>query len=139
MYQDTSFRVNALFLDEFVRRAQSLDIAPGPGGSRFSDYDASLPALAPAIDLLDIFRPVERIAVVALYPSSQIVAHVDANPDQWRRFHIPLQLNDRCWVFHDGDWQQLVVGRVYQMDPTKVHGAVNWGTEVRLHLLVDTQ
>jgi hypothetical protein len=26
---------------------------------------------------------------------------------------------------------------IYRMDPSEVHGAVNWGSEVRLHLMID--
>lgn len=73
---------------------------------------------------------------MALYPSSQIVAHCDP-PIQGMRYHIPLVVNDGCWSFSGGTWQHLEVGKVYQMDPTEIHGAVNWGTEVRLHLMVD--
>ena len=54
-----------------------------------------------------------------------------------RRYHIPLQINPGCWVFSDCVWQQLELGVVYEMDPTKPHGAVNWGDTVRLHLLID--
>lgn len=76
--------------------------------------------------------------VVFLFPSQQIVAHVDA-PIRGRRYHLPLQVNDGCWVFHRGRWQQLLLGEVYRMDPTERHGAVNWGTEVRQHLIVDVE
>jgi hypothetical protein len=106
--------------------AQS-DLAPGSGGSRITPCG---PVTVGAL--------VGRGAFVALYPSSQLVAHVDP-PIAGRRFHVPLVVNDGCWVFSDGHWQQLAVGRVYQMDPTIVHGAVNWGTERRLHLMVDTE
>ena len=77
-----------------------------------------------------------RSSVVSLYPSQQIVAHCDP-PIQGVRHHIPLDLNDGCWVYHDSTWQKLEVGRVYQMDPTKPHGAVNWGATTRLHLIID--
>ncbi len=107
--------------------ARVVDLAPGPGGSRITPCGT--------VTLED---RVCRAAMVALYPSSQLVAHTDP-PIAGRRFHIPLVVNDGCWVFHDGTWQQLQVGRVYQMDPTQVHGAVNWGTERRLHLMVDVE
>lgn len=83
----------------------------------------------------DFVRP--RCEVVGLWPSQQIVSHQDA-PITGKRYHLPLQTNPGCWSFHDGDWQQLHEGRIYQMDPTKSHGAVNWGSEIRLHLIIDT-
>jgi hypothetical protein len=76
--------------------------------------------------------------LVGLLPSQQIAAHADA-PIQGVRYHIPLQVNDGCWSFHDGVWQQLKLGVVYQMDPTKPHGAVNWGETIRLHLMIDVE
>ena len=76
--------------------------------------------------------------IVALYPSCQLVKHCDP-PIRGQRHHMPLVLNDGCWVYHDGTWQQLEVGHLYQMDQTKPHGAVNWGDEVRLHLMIDVE
>lgn len=74
---------------------------------------------------------------VALYPSSQLVGHKDP-PIKGLRYHIPIQTNPDNWVFHDGVWQQLEVGKIYTMDPALVHGAVNWSHEVRIHLIIDT-
>lgn len=74
--------------------------------------------------------------LVLLYPSSQIVAHKDP-PIEGTRYHIPLVLNSLCWVYHAGDWQHLIEGVCYVMDPTLIHGAVNWGTEPRIHLSID--
>ena len=74
--------------------------------------------------------------VIALYPGAQLQSHVDA-PIVGIRHHIPLQQNDGCWSFSEGDWRRLKLGAVYRMDPTKPHGAVNWGATIRLHLIVD--
>jgi len=113
-----------------------LDLAPGPGGSRISEPILTKRLFAEAIG--DLVYKEYQSTVIALYPSSQLVAHRDP-PIKGIRHHIPLQLNPGCWVFHDGLWQQLEVGCVYTMDPSLLHGAVNWGTEVRLHLMVDTR
>ena len=75
--------------------------------------------------------------VIALYPSSQLVAHRDLYEVKGIRHHLPLQVNEGCWVFHEGVWQQLEVGKIYTMDPKGLHGAVNWGATVRYHLIVD--
>lgn len=101
----------------YTAKALAADLRPGPGGSRITPLG-------------------EGWAVVALYPSSQLVGHTDP-PIQGKRYHVPIQTNPGCWVFSDGSWRQLEVGHTYEMDPTKVHGAVNWGHEVRLHLMVD--
>jgi len=81
-------------------------------------------------------QPPTRTSVVTLLPMQQIPAHTDP-PIHGKRFHLPLLVNDGCWSFSDGCWQHLLPGRVYQVDPSLVHGAVNWGPTPRLHLLVD--
>jgi capsular polysaccharide biosynthesis protein len=89
------------------------------------------PLLQPVLPL-----PWVQARLVALYPSKQIAQHCDA-PIVGVRYHLPLQLNPACWVFHDGTWQQLEEGQLYQMDPTRPHGSVNWGSTLRVHLMVD--
>ena len=109
---------------------------PGSGGSRMVPLGKHEPtARGLIVDGLGSWRAIQ---FVALHPSRQIVAHCDP-PIVGRRFHIPLAVNDGCWSFHDGVWQQLGVGLAYEMDPTIVHGAVNWGATTRLHLMIDTE
>lgn len=74
--------------------------------------------------------------IVGLRPSQQIVAHRDA-PIAGTRYHVPIQTNPGCWTFHEGVWQRLEEGSLYRMVPHEVHGAVNWGETVRVHLLID--
>lgn len=124
MYVDQGRTVDPAW---YVALSSAVDLAPGPGGSRITPCGP-----------IAWGGSVAKGAFVALYPSSQLVAHVDP-PIPGRRFHIPLVVNDGCWVFHCGVWQQLDGGRIYQMDPTELHGAVNWGTERRLHLMIDTE
>lgn len=125
------------FSDDLVAALRVLtrhvDTAPGPGGSRITVASG---IVKPIVDLV-FGHEWSSASVVALYPSSQLVAHSDP-PLVGRRYHVPLVVNDRCWSFHDGTWQQLVEGHVYEMNPTQVHGAVNWGVTLRLHLIVDT-
>ena len=101
----------------YTALALRADLAPGPGGSRITPLG-------------------QGWNVVALYPSSQLVGHTDP-PIKGTRYHVPIQMNDGCWVFSGGEWRQLEVGHTYEMDPTEVHGAVNWGHTLRLHLMVD--
>jgi hypothetical protein len=113
-----------------------LDIRPGPGGSRISDYAATQALVE--LHLRDVFPGRwTRAMVVALYPSSQLVAHCDPSILPSVRYHIPLQVNDGCWVFSGGHWDQLSLGHVYAMHPHEIRGAVNWGATLRLHLAVD--
>ena len=112
-----------------------VDLAPGPGGAR----------ITPVGDLIGICLAhlptalgvrVARAALISLEPSSQLVAHTDpALPGP--RVHIPLLTNPGCWSFLAGVWSQLLLGYPYVMDPTEVHGAVNWGTTRRVHLILD--
>lgn len=120
MYREIGVASLAIF-SEMLAAAHKSDIAPGPGGSRITPIGTAWGGTA---------------SVVALYPSSQIVAHADP-PIATTRHHVPLVLNDGCWVFHDGAWQQLEIGHIYAMNPAQTHGAVNWGSERRLHLILD--
>lgn len=85
---------------------------------------------------LFVGQDVRQTAIVGLLPSQQLVAHCDP-PINANRYHLPLRTNPGCWSFSGGVWQQLEVGKVYRMDPTEEHGAVNWGSETRLHLMID--
>lgn len=123
-------------LDHFLRIALELDIKPGPGGSSMTEDAATRARFDGFVDRY-LPQPWQWITVVALYPSSQIVAHRDPSAVGTVRYHIPLQTNDDCWCFHAGVWQRLPVGQIYSMNPREQHGAVNWGSEVRLHLMVD--
>lgn len=135
MYHPKTRRLSDDQIEALLTLSAKTDLAPGPGGSRINAPD---PALANDLFPWNAFPSFHRLAFVALYPSSQIVAHADP-PIHGIRHHIPLQLNPGCWVFHDGTWQQLEVGQDYTMDPTQVHGAVNWGPTLRLHLIVDVE
>lgn len=125
------------YVARLAEKAKRLDIAPGAGGSRFAPWRQTVEVLGE--ELRDLFPgTLCRATVVALYPSQQLVGHTDPAPaGEGKRYHIPIQMNEGCWVFHDGVWSQLELGCLYEMDPTLVHGAVNWGAEVRLHLMVD--
>jgi hypothetical protein len=110
------------------------DPPPGCPGSYFAPYGEAKRIFAPALG--DHFHAVQQITLVGLLPSAQIVGHKDAEIPG-RRIHIPLQTNPGCWSFSGTIWQRLQVKSGYWMDPTVVHGAVNWGETVRLHLVVD--
>ena len=132
--------VSADVVAQLLAATRRVDLAPGPGGSRMSDARVTEKALRPL--LADVFpEPWEYATVIALSPSSQLVAHrdrgVDGKQHERTRYHLPIQVNPGCWSFHAGTWQQLVVGRCYQMDPTETHGAVNWGESVRMHVIID--
>jgi hypothetical protein len=138
MYKEHPHYLTKSDVNKLLTLVSQLDIAPGPGGSRISDYETTFRVFKDAIaTYVPIFDgTVSQIMVVALYPSSQLVGHKDP-PIRGKRYHIPLQMNDGCWVHHDGVWVQLQKGHIYEMNPAEFHGAVNWGHEIRLHLAID--
>lgn len=76
--------------------------------------------------------------LMGIKPCGHIPFHTDRMDEQWQsRYHIVLQTNPQSWTYHDGTWQQLNMGGIYQMDPRKEHAAINLGSTVRLHLVVD--
>ena len=135
MYLEQLAALEPVRVAALVNLTTQLDLTAGPGGSRMAGSTETIAVFRPVLE--DVF-PGEWLyaTVIALYPSSQLVGHVDRAVTA-QRSHLPLQVNRGCWVFHDGAWQQLEAGQVYSMDPTLVHGAVNWGDAVRLHLIVD--
>lgn len=136
MYQELPWTVSDERLAQLRTLTEALDCAPGPGGSRCTDFRLTQALYQPV--LKDLFpRPWTRAMVVVLYPSSQLVAHADPSIQPSVRYHIPLLVNEGCWVFSTGVWTQLQVGHVYAMHPHEVHGAVNWGEARRLHLAID--
>jgi len=135
VYVEQPYRIAADRCAHLLALSAHLDTAPGPGGSRCTAYEATKALYEPALQ--DLFPGSWRQAmIVALYPSSQLVGHRDPKI-AGRRYHVPLHVNEDCWVFHHSHWQQLAVGHCYQMDPADWHGAVNWGTTVRYHLVID--
>lgn len=121
---------------ELIDRHLELDKgAPVPLGSIMTAHQPTEALLLG--HLFDVLpAPWLNCHVIGLYPSQQIVAHAD-NPIQGIRYHLVLQQNPGCWSLHDGTWQQLELGHLYTMDPSLEHGAVNWGAQMRLHLIVD--
>jgi hypothetical protein len=127
VYVQQDWTIDAAQVEALRVFSRTVDLAPGSGGSRITPIGA-------------VVLPVGtgRGALVVLYPSCQIVAHCDP-PIVGQRYHVPIVTNAGCWVFHGGHWQQLTAGRGYAMNPSEDHGAVNWGAEPRLHLMVDVE
>lgn len=125
-------------LDRFRALLDRFDILRGPGECRMSTPADTLSAYGPVLPPWP-GRRVVRLQLVALYASQQIPAHADQSIAPCRRLHIPLLTNAGCWSFHEGAWQQLQPGAVYEMDPAQLHGAVNWGATTRVHLMVDVE
>jgi len=138
MYLEQPLRLTLVEIAHLLQIAQDrLDLSVPKTGSGMTNEQETLAVFTP---LLQSRFPGEWIyaTVISLNPSAQLVAHVDAPfPQPGVRYHLPLQLNPGCWCYHDGVWQQLELGKVYAMDLTCVHGAVNWGDNVRLHLIMD--
>lgn len=132
MYRELPQTLTTEQINDLIALSRGVDLRPGPGGARITPcaLDAYWMAWWSALG------QVQSAMFIALQPTSQIPAHTD-QPIPGRRYHVPIQVNDGCWVFHDGQWLQLNVGRIYEMDPSQTHGAVNWGTTPRSHLIVD--
>jgi hypothetical protein len=78
--------------------------------------------------------------LIGLLPSQQVARHSDApGTPAFVRYHVCLRTNDQCWSFSEDHWTRLHEGMIYRMDPSQPHGAVNWGTTLRLHLMIDVE
>ena len=136
MYSPTDLRFDQPDVDQLLQAVAPL-LVEHKADSAMTEIAETKKAVSP---LLCPFFPGRwtNCRIVSLRPSGQIVAHRD-QPIAGTRYHIPLQSNEGCWVFHSGVWRQLKVGQVYEMDPSEPHGAVNWGSSMRLHLMLDVE
>lgn len=146
MYHQHDRRINPATLERWRDYARRMG-ADKPIAASAMSNDLPTRALF-GDDLATIFQtPWEWVTVVSLAPSQQIVAHRDQPlANGLKRFHVPFLTNKGCWVYHWGlerdpygqeKWQRLEKGWVYEMDPAGLHGAVNWGETMRLHLMID--
>ena len=142
MYQLTPLKFHPDQVAHLLGLALSLNLQPGPGGAGMTDSALTLETFWP---VLMGFLPGRwaNTRVVGLWPSQQIPLHADT-PIAAIRHHIPLQLNRRCMQFTENAngvliCQHLEEGQDYTLDPTLPHGAVNWGSELRLHLMIDVE
>jgi hypothetical protein len=72
-----------------------------------------------------------------IFPNGSIMPHKDLDVAGQIRTHLVLQTNPDCWNMNDNIWTNLEEGGIYTMDQTLVHASINWGTEPRIHLVVD--
>ncbi len=136
MYHPTQLQLTPDQVAHLLTLALSLNPQPGPGGAGMTGQASTRLTFEPV--LREIFRGTwYGCTVVGLWPSQQIPLHADAKI-LGVRYHLPLQSNADCWSFSD-EWRRLEVGRVYRLDPTIPHGAVNWGDTLRLHLMIDVE
>jgi hypothetical protein len=122
--------------DEAIRRLGPF--TPSVEGYATTDRERTRAALEP---LLVPWFPGRwtGASLVIVLANGSIPPHEDGDDGgRLSRRLVVLQSNPRAWCWHDGDWQQLVEGRIYDGDFTRTHAAINWGGEPRIHLVVDT-
>ena len=135
MYLEHSFCATKEQLETLIQLSTKLNIQPGPGGSTSTNWAHTRELYEPFLSN-DLPGTWVTCQIFALWPSKQIRAHTDP-PIKGVRHHIPIQMNDQCWVLHGETWSRLTPGQCYIMDPTEWHGAINWGSTLRLHLVID--
>ncbi len=72
-----------------------------------------------------------------VWPNGSIMPHADMDMPSTYRQHLVIKTNPDAWVMHDGGVEQLREGGIYSMDETRVHAAMNWGQDVRIHFVID--
>lgn len=124
-------------LSVLAERIHALRPAPTqPLGYLTTDSAATMALYRP---LLDGFFPGEwlKCFLSIVWPNGSIMPHQDLDAAGRHRQHLVIKTNPDSWCMHDGTVQQLDAGGVYIMDQTRVHAAMNWGADVRVHLVVD--
>lgn len=135
MYQRVGTYEGRTTLQELAARHQRFGFTSEPSGYETSAVHAerirdAYPELA---SVLPGTWATAMLAIV--HKGGNIPVHRDAL--EGVRHHLVLQTNDRCWNYHDGDWQQLELGGIYTVDPSKEHASINFGDSLRVHLVVD--
>jgi hypothetical protein len=95
-------------------------------------------------EIIDQFTsPVCRVRLAVLMPDFIIKPHVDYDPSYITRYHIPIITNEQ--VKFGGKIKETTTeytmpadGSVYFFNSGHLHWVGNYGTEPRLHLIVDT-
>lgn len=120
-------------LQELAERAGQFDVAWESAG-----YGTTAGQARNAYPELATVLPGEWVSsmLVIVRKGGNIPMHRDAGEGS-ERYHLVLATNDRCWNFHDGDWQQLELGGIYTVDPTREHASINFGDSMRVHLVAD--
>ena len=97
-------------------------------------------------DTLELFGPHIRslgkvvcCTVAIIWKNGTIHPHEDAIDPGIRRVAVVMQTNEHAWCMSAGDWQQLEQCGIYDFDPRQVHAAVNWGDQLRMHLIADLE
>ena len=72
-----------------------------------------------------------------IWPNGSIMPHQDLDVAGQIRTHLVMQTNSDCWCMNAGLWSQPEQGGIYTMDQTLVHASINWGSEPRVHFVVD--
>lgn len=146
MYRRTQLVIPAdemAALKDYVERYVDLSPMPGSVGSRITTLTTE--QAESVCQILHLQPGARTMAVVTLHVNQQIPAHRDAFDAELIRYHVPITTNPLAWSLSEADdgtkidWQHLDVGHVYALNPTRLHGAVNWGDQPRVHLMVDAE
>lgn len=77
-----------------------------------------------------------RVRINTLQSKRALTMHTDA--ESAIRFHVPLITNRDCmFIVEDETYKMPETGRVYTLDVTKRHTAINASREDRVHLVLD--
>lgn len=116
-------------------------LSPSKGGTGYT--------CTPPPATAELYRPLlaavfpgdwTRSFLAVIWPNGSIMPHAkdgEVIADGSIRYHLVLKTNEHCWSMHDGGWQQLEEGRIYEFDPRLVHASINWGSAWRIHFVVD--
>ena len=98
-------------------------------------------------ELINKYKKFYRWRLLHIPPGQCYSVHTDAYPDKVnKRIHIPVITNDESYFCYYGDkpgndvettvsFHNLKVGNVYEVNTSKLHSAINYGTTPRFHIV----
>lgn len=139
MYERVGVYDGKVPLQEMAKRLDAFTVAwttaPGNYGTTVEHLGSVREAFADVAEFIPGKWPYSMLTV--LPPGGFIPFHRDVPADSLKRFHLVLSTNERCWSYHDGNWQQLDLGSIYEVDHSLEHASINLGDTPRVHLVVD--
>jgi hypothetical protein len=78
------------------------------------------------------FPYARQVSIAAHPPGTKINLHTDT--DSYLKVHVPILSNDSAYFFFENERVVLKPGKMYLVNTTKLHGTVNEGNSLRVHL-----
>lgn len=104
-------------------------------------YDKYYPLIEPILEKLKTYYDYEEyVALLArLQPGAIVNNHSDSGDflEYIHRIHVPIITNTNSKYTIENETMHWATGKMYEFDNMRLHGAINEGSEDRVHLIIN--